>query len=380
MMTNMQKPKKLIFIFEFNAMTGGMTQSSYSLIKALAYDKRFDITIVANGNSELYSEFAKLPIKCLDPGIGDFVISSKHVIKTLYTSYSIWKLIRCYINESIIVTNNVGSSILVTLMFNACKHECFISRGGDYRSGIVGRFMQWKFKYVKSFVAISNKQIERLVNVGVKSDKIVLIHNGLPLETAMDLKNKKYLGGRHSLRISTIGYISDNKNQIEGVRLIAFLLENGYNASLNIYGAVGSFSDQNYYELLLNEIHSLELDKYVNFKGFVDDKDQIFSETDVLISFSKSEGFGRSLVEAMLRKCPVIAFKGAGGPVDITDNGKHGFLVDRNNYKDYYNIIENITNGYVDIDNFVNDSFVFAYDNFSEIKMIKKYSDYLLNL
>ena len=97
------------------------------------------------------------------------------------------------------------------------------------------------------------------------------------------------------------------------------LRENGINAFFNMYGEPDS--DDEYQLKLKTTICNLGLEDYIHYHGFVKGED-LFSETDVLISFSKSEGFGRSIVEGMLRKIPVIAYGGAGGPIDITENGK----------------------------------------------------------
>ena len=72
---------------------------------------------------------------------------------------------------------------------------------------------------------------------------------------------------------------------------------------------------------------SLGLDGCVRFFGFQKDVFPYLRQADAFVLPSFSEGFSISLVEAMLMGLPSIATK-IGGPSEIIENGKNGFLVD----------------------------------------------------
>ena len=56
--------------------------------------------------------------------------------------------------------------------------------------------------------------------------------------------------------------------------------------------------------------------------------------SDLVVNCSKKpEAFGRSLIEAMAMGTPVIA-PAIGGPLDIIEDGKNGFLFEQNDIKD----------------------------------------------
>tara|TARA_Y100000746_G_scaffold218449_1_gene215002 strand:- start:1122 stop:2183 length:1062 start_codon:yes stop_codon:yes gene_type:complete len=86
-----------------------------------------------------------------------------------------------------------------------------------------------------------------------------------------------------------------------------------------------------------------ELNKFDNFVwlGNLEYPKEVYnflSEIDIFLLLSGLEGFGQSIVEAMLMKRPVIATN-VGGIPEIIENQKTGFLVERNNDKE---IVENI--------------------------------------
>jgi glycosyltransferase involved in cell wall biosynthesis len=65
----------------------------------------------------------------------------------------------------------------------------------------------------------------------------------------------------------------------------------------------------------------------VRFIGFVDDVPGLLRQLDVVVAPStQPEGFGQSIVEAMMAGKPVIA-SASGGPVDVIEDGVTGRLV-----------------------------------------------------
>lgn len=71
---------------------------------------------------------------------------------------------------------------------------------------------------------------------------------------------------------------------------------------------------------------SLSLDDRVEFKGYVDNPEEYFEKAEIFVLASKFEGFGNVLVEAMSCGCQIVANNISGGPTEILDNGKYGFL------------------------------------------------------
>ncbi|MFV2080694.1 MAG: glycosyltransferase family 4 protein [bacterium] len=80
-----------------------------------------------------------------------------------------------------------------------------------------------------------------------------------------------------------------------------------------------------------DHVRSTGLSENVIFAGYVGSKDvfSYYSAADLFVILEKNISFGLCLVEANSCGLPVVAFR-AGGPVDIIDDGKNGFLLPNN--------------------------------------------------
>jgi len=127
------------------------------------------------------------------------------------------------------------------------------------------------------------------------------------------------------------------------------------------YTIIGKGDDKERLEQLTKD---LNVEKYIDFKGFVEYIEPYYQYCDVFTLPSKGEGFGIVYIEAMKYKKPCIACD-EGGQTDVVLHNKTGFLCDYNNveclqnsiiklYKDnkkrelfgqngYYHLVENFT-------------------------------------
>ena len=103
---------------------------------------------------------------------------------------------------------------------------------------------------------------------------------------------------------------------------------------------VGDGSDE---AIIKNKIQELELKEKVILAGFADEKKlaTYYVQSDILLSTSRWEGFGLTILEAMTFGLPVVAFDN-GGPKEILDNGEYGVLVEKENIKMFQKELENL--------------------------------------
>ena len=116
------------------------------------------------------------------------------------------------------------------------------------------------------------------------------------------------------------------------------------------------------------------LDKYINILGRIERKNLLnfFSNTDIVVIPSVSEGFGNIAVEAILSGATVLS-SDVGGLKEIIIDDLNGFLY---NYKDSDALIKNIEElqkGSMKID--VNKAIEYTYERFSMNRMIEEYRD-----
>ena len=74
-----------------------------------------------------------------------------------------------------------------------------------------------------------------------------------------------------------------------------------------------------------NIVIKLGLNNKVTFAGFTSEPLRVIASFDLLISSSNNEPFGRTIIEAMIQKTPVLAAYGGGHNETITP-GQTGFL------------------------------------------------------
>lgn len=370
--------KTILFLLEFTSLSGGMCQSVLSLAEGLAQTGRYKIYIISPNESEISKYPFNDNVINITTRNTDWTISRNTILKLISTSFEISQIIKKNVpSDTLIITNNVGGSIVASFVniFIRVK-EVYVNRGGSFQeSGLGPILMRRKLKKGKFYALIATSKRQKNILKQFSDDTVTIIPNGLPTS---DLVHEFTPLSKDKLVIGSIGYISDIKNYAEGVKTIQILRDSGINAVLNIYGKVGSPSDQEYYDKLIKLIKECNLENYINFKGFVKGNSK-FDESDIIVSFSKTEGFGRTLVEAMLCLKPVIAWRGAGGPIDITNDGKCGFLVERNDAIDYANIISKLISNPDKLKEITEKGYYYALENFTVEKMVENY-DSLFNM
>src|SRR5207245_576576 len=86
------------------------------------------------------------------------------------------------------------------------------------------------------------------------------------------------------------------------------------------------YDNVGYVEVLKRLTADLGLQKAVHFLGEREDIPEILSAIDVLLVPSWREPFGRSVIEAMAMRVPVVATD-IGGPAELITQGVDGFLL-----------------------------------------------------
>jgi glycosyltransferase involved in cell wall biosynthesis len=74
--------------------------------------------------------------------------------------------------------------------------------------------------------------------------------------------------------------------------------------------------------------------QFIHFRGFVQDMEPAWASMDALVMPSDHEGLPMTLLEALLRKVPVVAHN-AGGIPEVLDHGNSGVLVDSHSATGY---------------------------------------------
>lgn len=176
------------------------------------------------------------------------------------------------------------------------------------------------------YVCVSEFLKKELINEGIRGEKIQVIYNGVTLNQKSKIKSQK---NDSKIIIGSIGRLHPVKNYGELIKTMKELK----NCELRIYGS-GVEEDA------LNKlIHELDLSDRVKLSGQTTDIEKTLSDIDIYVQPSLSEGFGLTVVEAMLAGKPVVVTPGGALP-ELVENGKNGIVTKRFNHNDIAEAIE----------------------------------------
>ena len=128
----------------------------------------------------------------------------------------------------------------------------------------------------------------------------------------------------------------DKHEQYKGIHTVisalALLIENIPNIKYTIIGKGDDI------ERLKNLANKLNVSKYIDFLGFVDNIQSYYKYCDIFTLPSKNEGFGIVYLEAMQYKKTVIGVN-FGGPTDVIKHNETGYLCEYDNLNELSNCI-----------------------------------------
>lgn len=179
------------------------------------------------------------------------------------------------------------------------------------------KYQKWVYNLSDRIVAISEnvkKEFEGMVPLS----KTVVIQNGiLPVEV---LKYPDNNLGQYNICI--VGRVEENKNQLEGVKAIELLSQEGYK---NVVFHIVGNSSTPYGKLVKDYIDSHNLDEIVIMHGARYDINDFLCDMNIGLMLSRHEAFGRVTIEYMMHKLCVIASNTSANPEIIID-GENGLL------------------------------------------------------
>lgn len=162
-------------------------------------------------------------------------------------------------------------------------------------------------------------------------DKIRVVANGIDLKRFDDARagwettSQSDLSQR-TLRVGIVGELSEVKGQADFVRAAAIVAEK-FQGTVEFLCAGEDKSHTGAYRANVESlIAELGLSERVRLLGRLKDSDALIASLDILVSASRSEAFGMTMVEAMACGVPVVA-TATEGTKEIVNDGTTGLIV-----------------------------------------------------
>jgi glycosyltransferase involved in cell wall biosynthesis len=185
----------------------------------------------------------------------------------------------------------------------------------DYNAQFIfGNRIKKKFlKLSDGLIFVSDAVAQYVMGIGDRRNNTAVIHNGFPLNRKSNDFNQKMI--TPEINFGIVGIFDAAKGHHIAVEYFNRILVLYPHAKLHLFGD----KDCNYKKRIIKMVQELNLNSKVIFHGFEKDTNRIFNSIDILLMFSRAEGFGRVTVEAMLHGVPVVGLNNAGTAELIVD-------------------------------------------------------------
>ncbi len=227
-----------------------------------------------------------------------------------------------------------------------CAHhgieDYMLSRNS--RDRLVRFFERITERYVTCHVGVSETmRLAAIENLGIGSDKIVAIPNGVDLKRygVGDLDRssvRRELGlDPNAIVIGSVGNLNRTKNFKLLVHIAELIAKNHQNVQFIIFG---DGEERNELESMVVE---LGLRGSFIFHGYSADIPRSLTALDIFTLTSHSEGFGLAVAEAMAAGLPCVTFD-VGALGELIVDGQSGFLIQAGNVKAFEIALDRLIN------------------------------------
>lgn len=185
-----------------------------------------------------------------------------------------------------------------------------------------------------AIVALSKFEAACLKDLGVDSQKIDVIYNGISSEIFQPRKAEVDSPG--VLRILFVGQLIPLKGIEILFEALSILRGDGVSIQLDLVYQIDRHEE--HYIALANEMGIMDL---VNFRGFMDSHtlSQVYRSVDLLVLPSYAEALPSVITEALLSGLPIVATEVGGIPEQV---GSFGKLVAPGNSRDLADAIDEV--------------------------------------
>ena len=186
-------------------------------------------------------------------------------------------------------------------------------------------FSQWKYRQVDGFIAASHAIRDILVQDGIPSGRIQVVHDGIDSERierrpAIDIHAEYWLP--HGVPvIVNVGALVGHKGQRFLIDAMPMVLREVPDAHLVIFG------EGDLRAPLERQVKHLALEKRVLLPGFREDVLSLMKSADLFVMSSVTEGLGSAVLDAMAMGLAVVGTR-AGGIPEAVVPGETGVLVE----------------------------------------------------
>jgi glycosyltransferase involved in cell wall biosynthesis len=275
----------IIFNIMLSKNLGGIEQSFLDYNQALL-NHRYQVITITMKNAKIIPQLQHNVTNYTIENLGQWDIFSAWKIRALFKKYK----------PSIIITHG-NRAVSLTKIFIPIKKILSVLHNN-------------KINTIKKCIniIIVNKQLKQLIKGQNKSQNITYIPNMITIPSSNDKPYSKEVN--KTLTIGSLGRLIYDKAIEDFIMALSSLHQQGISFEVKIAG------DGPEKSRLIQLVNHLQLENYVEFLGWVNNKDTFFNQIDIFCLPSRRESFGIVLLEALARHIP-IACTNCDGPQEI---------------------------------------------------------------
>ena len=319
----MDSDKVVMIISQFYPLLGGAEVQAQRLASALRA-RGVDIFVLTRRikNRPAYEVIDGIPvyrsIRTVDIPLLFGLLYVASVAVFLYRKRNQYNIIHCNILQEL----QTLVSIIIKLLFNK-KVVAKMSSSGltsdlkIMKQTLAGRLTLRLLNKADRIVSLCSVATSELLGEGIPPDRLQQISNGVDTGLFTARARARHTGQK---LITCIGRLDEFKGVEHLLEAFRRVIAGGVDARLTL---IGTGPDE---EKLKRIVAALALEDKVLFKGRCENVVQEFSDTDIFVLPSLSEGMSNVLLEAMSCGLPVVATE-VGAAADMISNRVNGMLV-----------------------------------------------------
>ncbi|MGL4863989.1 MAG: glycosyltransferase [Cetobacterium sp.] len=314
--------KKIILITEDICRIGGVEKVSVNLANELSKKNYKVIMIVLNSKREdNLKTNSKIQIIYLNIDLFKiFNIRTGNFFQAFIYFFKIIKIINSFSlqKNDCIIGMNLGVSRDFFLLFlkKIKKFKLIDTQHGelDYGNKLKNYVRSKIFNMLDYYIVLNKKMYEDAKN-RLKLKNVKIIYNFI------ENKEIQYLNKRNGNRAISVGRLSHEKGTDLLIEIWKKVIEKNSKLKLDIVG------DGPLMPSIIEKIEKYNLKNNINILGMSLNPEKHYSNADLFLLTSRTEGFGLVLLEAMKNKIPIISFDCPTGPQELIKNNHNGCLI-----------------------------------------------------
>jgi len=172
-----------------------------------------------------------------------------------------------------------------------------------------------------NYMVFNSEIVKETLFKGISPDKGRVAYNLKPVFSETSQPQKTYFKDTLSIKLLISGRVAKSKGQDDAIYAVEILLERGYNIELCILGDSGNpFGNS-----LREYVRSRKMEDWIHFENFCENVRPVIEQSDIGLTCSINEAFGRATAESMALGRPVIGTR-SGGTAELIEDGIDGLL------------------------------------------------------